>query len=170
MAKFPFSIFRRAGRRYYYVQFKNGETGDYMPAISTRQETESGAVSTAFQWLKDGIPQERAAVKVQVQDLGLKDLARKIKTKAEADILLGEMKRMGWIKSYALAESPAAQDLAAFLSDFWDWEKSPYIKEKRRKNHGIHRLHCIKQGQAAALYWEPFFKGRILGGHNGNGR
>jgi hypothetical protein len=101
---------------------------------------------------------------VKVQDLSLKDTARKIKTKAEAEILLEEMKRMGWIKSYVLSESPAAQDFVAFLSAFWDWEKSPYIKEKRRKNHGIHRAHCIRQGQAATLYWEPFFKGRILGG------
>jgi len=55
-AKLPFSVFRRAGRRFYYVAFKNEKTGDYLPAISTRQETEAGAVSIAFQWLKDGIP------------------------------------------------------------------------------------------------------------------
>jgi integrase len=132
-----------------------------MPAISTRQETESGAISTAFQWLRDGIPKKRATVKIQ--DMGLKDLARKIKTKAEAETLLREMKRMGWIKSYALAESPAALDFAAFLSDFWDWEKSPYIKEKLRKSHGIHKRHCRLQWRAVSLYWAPFFKGRVLG-------
>jgi integrase len=100
---------------------------------------------------------------LKVQDLAYKDAAKKIKTKAEAEILLKEMKRMGWIKSYVLTESPAAQDFTLFLSDFWDWERSPYIKEKRRKNHGIHRAHCIRQGQAAALYWKPFFQNRILG-------
>jgi integrase len=100
---------------------------------------------------------------VKVQDLALKDVARKIKTKAEAEILIEEMKRTGWIKSYVLAESPAAQDLATFLSGFWDWGKSPYIKEKRRKNHGIHRRHCKLQRQAVTLHWEPFFKGRFLG-------
>ena len=161
MKKIPFSVFKRADRPCYSVSFKNEATGEYFPAISTRQKTEAGAIKTAFEWLQNGIPQKRATIKVQ--DLGLKDFARKIKTKTEAEILLYEMKRMGWIKSYVLAESPAAQDFAAFLSDFWDWEKSPYIKEKRRKNHGIHRFHCIKQGQAVALYWEPFFKGRILG-------
>ena len=161
MAKLPFSIFRRAGRRYYYVQFKNEETGEYYPAISTKQETEPAAAKTAFAWLRDGIPRKRDPVKVQ--DLSLKDTARKIKAKAEAEILLKEMKRMGWIKSYALKETLAAQDFTTFLSEFWDWDKSAYIAEKRRKNHGIHRAHCIRQGQAAALYWMPFFKGRILG-------
>jgi hypothetical protein len=96
--------------------------------------------------------------------MGIKDMARRIKTKAEAEILLNEMKRMEWVKSYALVESPAAQDFVAFLSDFWDWEKSPYIKEKRRKNHGIHQRHCKLQSQAVTLYWEPFFESRILGG------
>jgi integrase len=161
MRSLPFSVFKRANRPCYSVSFKNEATGEYYPAISTRQKTEAEAVKTAFAWLRDGIPQKRMPVKVQ--DLALKDVARKIKTKSEAEILLEEIKRTGWIKSYVLTESPAAQDFAAFLSGFWDWEKSPYIKEKRRKNHGIHRRHCKLQSQAIALYWEPFFKGRVLG-------
>ncbi|GHU43856.1 hypothetical protein FACS1894190_14750 [Spirochaetia bacterium] len=73
---------------------------------------------------------------VKVQDMALKDVARKIKTGTEAEILLCELKQTGWIKSYVPAESPAAQDFAMFLSDFWDWEKSPYIKEKPRPREG----------------------------------
>lgn len=70
---------------------------------------------------------------------------------------------MGWLKSYVLAESPAAQDLIMFLSDFWNWETSPYIKEKKRKNHSIHRCHCTAQYQAIFRYWQPFFKSRFIG-------
>jgi integrase len=161
MKNLPFSVFKRADRPCYSVSFKNDATGKYYPAISTRQKTEADAVKTAFTWLRDGIPRKRAPVKVQ--DLALKDAARKIKTKAEAEILLEEMKRMRWIKSYVLSESPASQDFALFLSDFWNWEKSPYIKEKQRKNHGIHRSHCIKQGMAVIQYWKSFFTGRFLG-------
>jgi integrase len=161
MKSLPFSVFKRADRPCYSVSFKNEATGEYYPAISTRQKTEDEALKTAFAWLRDGIPQKRMPVKVQ--DLALKDVARKIKTKAEAEILLVEIKRMGWIKSYVLSESPAAQDFTLFLSDFWDWEKSPYVREKRRKNHGIHRMHCIKQGLAVAQYWKSFFTGRFLG-------
>jgi hypothetical protein len=164
MKSFPFSVFKRANRPCYSVSFKNEATGEYYPAISTRQKTEAEAIKTAFAWLRDGIPKKKAAVKVQ--DMGLKDTAQKIKTKAEAEILLNEMKRMGWVKSYALVESPAAQDFVAFLSDFWDWEKLPYIKEKRRKNHGIHRRHCKLQSQAVTLYWEPFSKAEFWGVHS----
>jgi integrase len=163
MKGLPFSVFKRANRPCYSVSFKNEATGEYYPAISTRQKDEAEAVKTAFAWLRDGIPQKRRAVRVQVQDMALKDTARKIKTIAEAEILIEEMKKAGWVKSYVLAESQAAQEFAAFLSDFWDWEKSPYIKEKRRKNHGIHRRHCRQQSQSVAFYWKPFFRGRLLG-------
>jgi integrase len=160
MNAYPFSVFKRANRSCYSVSFKDSG-GKFLSPISTKKRTEDEALLVAFQWLRDGIPQKQAALKVK--DLSLKDAARKIKTKDEAETLLNEMKRVGWIKSYVLSESPAAQDFALFLSEFWDWDKSAYIAEKRRKNHGIHRAHCTRQGQAAALYWEPFFRGRILG-------
>jgi len=161
MKHLPFSVFKRANRPCYSVKFKNEATGEYHPAISTRQKTEAEAIKIAFAWLRDGIPQKR--VRLKIKDLSLKDTARKIKTKPEAEILLEEMKRMGWIKSYVLTETLAAQNFTTFLSEFWDWNKSAYISEKRRKNHGIHKAHCIRQGQAATLYWHPFFKDRILG-------
>jgi len=157
----PFSVFKRADRPCYSVKFKNESTGEYYPAISTRQKTEAEAMKTAFAWLRDGIPQKRTSIKVQ--DLSLKDTARQIKTKEEAEILLKELKRLGWVKSYVLIKTIAAQDFAEFLSDFWTWEKSAYIAEKRRRNHGLHKYHCMRQKKATEKYWAPFFKDRCLG-------
>jgi hypothetical protein len=64
MAKLPFSVFRRTGQRYYSVSFKNETTGEYMPAISTKQEKEAEAVQTTLQWLKEDIPQQGGAVNI----------------------------------------------------------------------------------------------------------
>jgi hypothetical protein len=50
-----------------------------------------------------------------------------------------------------------------FLTDFWTWETSPYIAEKKRKQHGIHKYYVKAQFLAAQKYWIPFFQGRILG-------
>jgi hypothetical protein len=157
--EYPFSIFKRADRPCYLVSFKD-ENGKYLSPVSTKKRTEAEAIQTAFFWLRDGIPQKRAPLKVN--QLSFKDTARKIETVAEAEIILKELARQGWVKSYVLADTPQAQDFTAFLTDFWDWEKSAYIKEKRRKNHGLHKYHCIRQGQAIAQYWEPFFTGRFL--------
>jgi integrase len=62
-----------------------------------------------------------------------------------------------------LSDTPRAVDFISFLKTFWNWDNSSYIKEKLRKNHGIHKQHCIIQGQAIDLYWKPFFEGRFLG-------
>jgi hypothetical protein len=55
MTHLPFSIFKREGRRFYYVQFK-GTKGEYLSAVSTKQTSETEAIETAFQWLREGRP------------------------------------------------------------------------------------------------------------------
>jgi len=142
------------------VSFKD-DTGKYLPPLSTKKKTEEEAIEVAFKWLRDGIPQKKAAIRVN--DLSMKDMVRKIKSDNEAETILAELKRLGWVKGFAVRNTEAAQDFLEFLNNFWDWDTSPYIKEKLRKNHGIHKRHCKQQGQAIVLHWEPFFKGRFLG-------
>jgi len=160
MNTYPFSVFKRADRTCYSVSFKD-PNGKYLRPVSTGKRTEEEAVKIALLWLRDGVPQKQQTM--TVQDLVLKDVARKIKSKDEALIILDEMKRTGWVKKHVVNETYGAVDFISFLHEFWDWEKSPYIKEKLRKEHGIHKRHCKIQKQAIALYWEKFFAGRFLG-------
>ena len=162
MAKLPFSVFRRAGRRFFYVAFKNEKTGKYLPAISTKQETESGAVSTAFQWLRDGIP--RSGEAVPLKKYSLRDMAREADISgADCEFICKELKRRGLLKSFVLSESRQAVDFSEYLLDFWDWEKSDYIRERLRKNHGLHRRYATEMKAAASKYWVPLFSGKMLG-------
>ena len=93
----------------------------------------------------------------------MKNAARKINIGSEAEIIIKELKRSGLVKKYIMNDTPQAVDFISYLKTFWDWETSPYIKEKLRKSHGIHKMHCLKQSQAITLYWEEFFQGRFLG-------
>ena len=52
-------------------------------------------------------------------------------------------------------------DYISDITRFWDWKESPYIREKLRKEHGIHRWYCKGQKSNIAMYWMPFFKGRL---------
>ena len=160
MNAYPFSVFKRTDRPCFLVSFKD-DAGKYLPPLSTKKKTEEEAREVAFKWLRNGIPQKKVAVRVS--DLSMKDMVRKIKAGEEAETLLTELRRFGWVKSFVKSETPGAVDFISFLTEFWDWENSPYIKEKRRKSHGIHKRHCSIQGGAIPLYWEPFFKGRFLG-------
>ena len=100
--------------------------------------------------MRDGIPQKKSAIRVN--DLSLKDMVRKIKTGEEVETIQDELRRLGWVKSYVRKDTPGAVELISFLTTFWDWDNSPYIAEKLRQNHGIHRRHCKQQRQAVLSY------------------
>jgi integrase len=162
MAKFPFSVFKRTGRRFYYVSFKNDKTGEYLPALSTKQETESAAIATAFAWLKDGIPRQGEAV--PLQKYTLRDMAREADiSPADCDYICKELQRRGLLKSYILTESKQSASFTDYLQNFWDYDNSPYIKEKLRRVHSIHRSYTHDMEMSVRKYWLPFFPGKLLG-------
>ena len=164
--KLPFSVFKRAGRPCYVVRFKN-EAGEYLPAISTGQETKAAAIETAFKWLREGIPQKGGAVSAKAYRV--RDYMRKADfTKEDAIFLVKELQQQGFIVKAIFPESRAAVNFGAFLTDFWTWEKSPYIAEKLRKEHGIHKGYVRMQSLAAGKYWIPAFTGRELGSITGD--
>ncbi|MCL1969849.1 MAG: hypothetical protein FWF65_09955 [Bacteroidetes bacterium] len=162
MKHLPFSIFKRTNCRYYYVKFKNNETGKYLPAVSTKQESEPEAIKIALEWLKDGIP--KSGETVSHKQYSLRDMAKASEVSREdAAFICKELQRRGMLKSYVLPESINAVEFTEFLQNFWDWETSPYIKERLRKKHSLHRRHTIEMAGSVQKYWIPYFKGKILG-------
>jgi hypothetical protein len=107
-----------------------------MPPISTRKITEAEAFKVAFQWFQEGIPPKQKTVKVR--HLSLKSLVRGISSEREAETILKELKRMGFLKRYILPGTDKALDLVEFFSRFWDWRRRPYVQEKLRKKHSLH--------------------------------
>ena len=144
MKNLPFSVFKRADRPCYRVVFKNEETGEYLSAISTRQKTETEAVKTAFAWLWDGILVRGGCL--DGKQYSLRNMAKSADlTKADAVFICKELLRRGFLKSYVLAESRQAVSFGEYLRGFWDYEKSPYVREKLRKWHGIHQRYVKGQ-------------------------
>ena len=160
MNAYPFSIYKRADRSCYSVSFKDTD-GKYLRPVSTGKRTEDEAIQIALQMLRDGIPKKQN--KVTVQELSFQNMARNVKSGTQAEAILGELRRLGWVKGMVVKGTQGAQDFIEFMKTFWDWDTSPYIKEKLRKNHGIHKRHCKQQRQAIILHWEDFFKDRYLG-------
>jgi hypothetical protein len=84
MEHLPFCVFKRAGREYYYVKFKN-ETGTYSPAVSTKQKTKAAAIAAAFDWLKNGKPIEGG----ESIPLSIMDALKRVQTTVEAEFVCG---------------------------------------------------------------------------------
>jgi integrase len=145
-------------REFYYVKFKDN-AGKYGNVISTRQKTKAAAIATAYDWLKNGIP----TVKGGSISLSVMDALKQVQTLSEADFICRELKRRGLLKIFVITGSKQDTGFPDYLQNFWDYETSPYVKEKLRKNHGIHRNYTVGQRLIVKKYWVPFFEGRILG-------
>jgi hypothetical protein len=158
----PFSIYRRVGRRYFYVSFKNEKTDEYFPAISTKQESEKDAIATAFKWLREGIPVKSTTLPAETYTLRKMAEAADL-TRADAEYICQELRRRGFLETFVLSGTKMARFFVEFLTEFWGFDKSPYILEKLRKQHSIHRMHCNQQRNAVSKYWKPFFGERLLG-------
>jgi len=49
-----------------------------------------------------------------------------------------------------------------FLEEFWDYEASPYIREKKAHGQSIGKRHCYESISRFNRYWQPAFQGRNL--------
>ena len=162
MKHLPFSVFKKNDRRFFSVSFKNEQTGEYLPPISTRKESKSDAIQTAFDWLRNGIPKQGEII--NSKKYSLRDMAKESDiTKADAEFICKELQRRGFLKSYVFENSKQAIDFVSYLTDFWDWEKSPYIKERLRRNHGLHKRYATEMSCTINRYWLPFFRSKTLG-------
>jgi integrase len=158
----PFSLFLREGRPNYYVAFKNEETGAYLPAISTKKSSKTDALRQAWTWYREGIPHKGGPLDLKIRFL--RDTLRHVSlSKADAEFIIEDLRRQGIVASCVFAGSPKAVRLVDFLDEFWDWDKSPYIQEKLRQEHSIHRRHVRQMWLAAKKYWFPFFSSKSIG-------
>jgi len=142
------------------VAFKNEKTGAYLYPISTRQTDEAAAIKVAYEWFKNGVPNKDKVM--VIKEYTLRDLAKEADL-ADTELIVSELKRRGLLKSAVITESKQDRDFTEFLATFWDYNNSPYIKERLRKNHSIHRRYCHDQLGSVKRYWSPFFAGRLLG-------
>ncbi|MGL4985760.1 MAG: tyrosine-type recombinase/integrase [Treponemataceae bacterium] len=159
----PFSVFKKGKLKSFYVQFKDKETNKYLNQISTGQTDEKKAIQTAWDWYYHGIPNK----KNELQPLENKSLIENIRKTdisiLETEAIIKDLQSRGLIKSAVITGSRQDKPLDSFLLNFWDFEKSPYIQEKLRKQHSIHKRYCKTNHMYTRLYWVKFFKDRVLG-------
>jgi len=158
----PFSVFLRSGRPYYYVAFKNEQTGGYLPAISTKKTHEKDAIRQAWVWYRDGIPRKGGSLDLKRQ-IVRDTIKNSPLSKSDAEYIIGELQRRGLVKVCVFAEAFDSVRFSDYLTEFWDWQRSPYVKEKIRREHSIHRRYVKGMLSTVKQHWVPFFAGILLG-------
>lgn len=155
---YPFIISKRKDSPFYSVRFKDDSTGSYLPAKSTRKKTKEEAIQEAFRMMSNqehlkGIKKQKERALIKAAEFGDSELL----------YALEEMKKRGLIASVTITSEKNSQNFLEFLATFWDWEKSPYIKEKLRQGHSIHKTHVINMNKFVGKYWQEYFKDKTIG-------
>ncbi len=163
MNTLPFSISRRSNG-VFYVRFKNPSTGKYLTAQSTGQKERKRALAKAWELYNSGMSNNGKGCKSSIASQALKQEIRQSEFTPEiVDYFLAEAKRKGILSSYVLKGSKSDIPAYDYMLDFWDWDKSDYIAEKRRKEHSITKFYCQSMRGHIKNHWKDILNGKTLG-------
>lgn len=67
------------------------------------------------------------------------------------------------IQSFVIANTPQSKPIEDFLEEFWNYDKSSYVREKKLRGQSIHRDYCVALMTRLRTYWYPLFEGKSVG-------
>lgn len=154
-----FSLFVRNG--VYYAQLYNQKKGSYMTGRSTGKTSRDEAAGVATDWLKNGIPgsktEEKRSIETQMTldaiQSGLNTLAL---TPDDVQKFVNILKNRNLLDSAIVTSAASSKPLIEYLAAFWDYDNSPYIKEKLLHGQKIGRMRAIDSSRTVK-YWKLYF-------------
>ncbi len=157
MQKLPFSLTTRGDSPYYYVRFRNERTGKFMSWLSTKEKNYNRALRKAWD-----LYNEKSS---SLDQLSFYDTLRKSDyTQEDVRHFLEDFQRKGFLTSFILNDS-SIQNLPAlqWLIDFWNPDKSEYLREKQRKGQSVHIKHRENSAAFIMNHWAGILKDKKLG-------
>lgn len=149
-----FSLHKRGSR--YYVQFWNPSTKKYTTARSTGVTNKNAAVGVVMRWLDKGIPSNVSArnlTETLNADTLFTLLHRVDLSDREAERIVEILTERGLLRQTDEDDEPLIQ----FLTTFWDYDESEYVREKLAYGQSIGKRHCYDMGLQIQNHWREFF-------------
>ncbi|MDR0760733.1 MAG: integrase, partial [Treponema sp.] len=137
-----------------------------MSARSTGERDRDAALIVVSGWLRDGLPGKDGERRKVAAAFDLDGILRGIR-KAELDsgaalAIVNTLKDRGLIDIGAVPAGKGSVNFVSFLSGFFDYDKSAYVKDRLAHGHSIGRRYCRESLKLIRLFWEGAFKGRTL--------
>jgi hypothetical protein len=159
MRQDQFSLHRRGG--IWYVQFYNPHTHRYLTARSTGESNRNAALLTVAAWIRDALPDPFRGAR-RLRELLDLDVAISIIRNAplsldDVERIVRTLKDRELIHDATVGTGPVSEPFIAFLERFWDYERSPYVRERLAQGQRISRRHCREANNRLEYYWEPYF-------------
>jgi len=163
-------------RRYYlhtrhngvfYAELVDPRTKKKLAARSTGTRDRDEALLVIAKWLESGIPTGRVREPRTLEvAAGIESVMREIKkTELNSDDALRivqTLKERKLVDFTVVKPGKGTVSFTEFLGKFWDFNVSPYIREKQAHGQSISRRHCYDSMSRFNRYWEPAFRDRTL--------
>ncbi len=151
----------------YYAELIDPATGRKLPARSTFQTVRDDALHTVHEWLRDGLPIKHApSARPIAEHFSVARVIESLKheniTPEDCQRIVDVLTKRGLLASATLAGSPGAELFTDFLTRFWTFKESPYVKEKSAHGQRIGEVHCDHNLLKVKKDWASFFVGKRL--------
>ena len=160
-------------RDYYLYKRKNGifyaefmvNGSIIVKSTKTKDIVKAGEV--IGRWLSNGLPVYHTKIKKPPQELLKFNAVMKYLNESDIDAeqavaIASALKNKG---SLNIKFSPAVhgkKDFIEFLYDFWDYDTSVYLKDKRAHGKSVTRIYCEIARRTIKKNWETYFNNRTL--------
>jgi len=154
-----FSLFKRNG--IYYIRLYNTKTGKYLTAKSSGKTDRDEAAVVAVDWLKNGIPEKvaetsRKADDVMTLDAAITSFRTLPLSNDDVSRLIDILKGRELIVSATVQSTTSSARFIDYMEAFWNYDTSPYIREKRLHGQRIGKMKAIDSTRHIK-YWKLYF-------------
>jgi len=151
----------------FYAELVDPQTGIKLTARSTGTKKRDEALLIIADWLKTGIPTGRIKKPRSIEAAASIEAILKIIRRAELNTddalrIIQVLKDRELTDVSVVKPGKGSVLFTEFLEEFWDYEYSPYIKEKLAHGQSIGKRHCYDSMIRLNKYWQPAFQDKQL--------
>ena len=165
----PYLLFRNHQSPYWYAQVRLPD-GSLSNSKSTGKESRAEAEKVVMEWIVSGVCPKRVSkkgnskVKTSFDTISfMNQLKVSSFTDSEVDQIISILKERNFIKTAIRVATRTARDAMDFLLEFWDYNRSPYIRELHLRGKSFHAKHSNKMTRIIINYWKPLIEGKAVG-------
>ena len=160
-----FYLFKRKNGVYYAELLNLGGARVLYRSTGSRDRDE--ALLTVADWLQNGITITRCIERKSLKEAAdFKSVMKFIKTsdinEEQALTIALALKNRGLLAVGVSRINGGKQDLIKFLLNFWDYDHSVYLKDKRLHGKSVTKRTCVESARLIKHNWVPYFGDKKL--------
>ena len=160
-----FSLYRRG--QVWYCKLYNPAVKRYMSGRSTGESQRNAAMLVVAEWLSGGLPEPlRKGVRPLSDVFEVHTILNAIRstplTPSDAERIVAALRARELVETAVVKAGLGSELFIAFLENFWDYEDSPYVRDKLAHDQRIGRRHCYEMALLVRHYWKPYFSKRLV--------